>query len=109
MKLTFCLAGDAEYAKKWIKQDKDMAKYMIEEKKARVTLMINVENIRLAYQDAEKVRAFFALEGGGLRGGFTEEDFRPGELVSHKRDKNLRVSLSPSLVSYAKKTAKDMG
>ena len=110
MKLSFCSAGDAEYERKWIEQDKAMAKYMIEEKKARVPLMINVEKIQLAYRDTEKIRKFFALKARYLpAAGFTEEDFRPGELVSHERGNNLCLSLSPNLASYAKKMAKDMG
>ena len=111
MKLTFCSADDAEYARKWIEASEKLAgKYTVEEKKARTPMMMNVEKIRLASRDPEKVKDFFFLEARFLPGAsFTADDFRPGELVRHKRGWNLRLSLSPALVSYAKKAAKDMG
>ena len=100
MKLTLHSADYADYARKWIERNKDMVKkYMVEEKRARVPLMINVERIRLAYQILGKIREFFALETECLPvAGFTEENFRPGKLVSQERGKNL-------CPSYAKKTS----
>ena len=111
MKLTFCSAADAEYARKWVQTSEDLAaKYAVEEKKARIPMMMNVEKIRLAFRDPEKVKDFFDLEAKFIPGdSFTADDFRPGELVRHERGWNLRLSLSPALVSYAKKTAKDLG
>ena len=45
MKLTFCSVGDAEYARKEIESSETLAgKYQVEEKRARVPLMMNMEN-----------------------------------------------------------------
>ena len=52
MKLTFCSAKDAEYARQWVEQSEVLAgKYAVEEKKARIPLMMNVEKVRLAFRD----------------------------------------------------------
>ena len=84
-------------------------KYAVEEKKARIPLMMNVERIWLAFRDPAKVAEFFALEAKYLPvAGFMEDDFRPGELVQHERGWNLWLFLSPALNSYAKKTARDL-
>ena len=102
MRLTFCSADNAKLARQWVEQSETLAgKYLVEEKKARLFLMMIMEKIRLAYRNQGKVREFFALEARYLLvAGFMEEDFRPGELVSHKLGKNLRLSLSPTLASY---------
>ena len=111
MKLVLGSAEEAEYVRKWIERDPAVAKkYTVEEKKARVPLLINAERIRLPFRNQVKVKEFFALEARYLPvAGFTGEDIRPGELVQHERGWHLRLSLSPGLASYAKKAAQDMG
>ena len=67
MKLTFCSADNADYARQWVEQSEILAgKYTVEEKKARIPLMMNVEKIRLAFREPEKVAEFFALESRWL-------------------------------------------
>ena len=96
MKLTFCSASDTEYVRTWIGKSEDLAgKYVVVEKRPRVPLMLNVQKIRLAFWNPEKVTEFFDLEAKYLPvAGFTGDDFKPGELDQHEQGWNIRLSLS---------------
>ena len=58
---------------------------MVEEKRARVPLAMNMDRIRFVYDILSKVKEFVAVEARCLPvAGFMAEDFRPRELISHE-------------------------